>query len=184
MLQKKNATSWRPHSWPWDPGFLTPQSLSCLSWTPPLSFLRRHISYILRAAPHPPPKDIYLIGRPETRDFWLVLRSNNPIKCLVCFHFSRMFLFCFVFCVGFWLHWVFIAVRGPLIAVHGLLIAFASCCRALAPERRLSSYGWWIGLVAPWHVESFWTRDRTHVPCIGRWILSHWTTREVHPGCF
>ena len=25
------------------------------------------------------------------------------------------------------------------------------------------------------------TRDRTRVPCIGRWILDHWTTREV-PG--
>ena len=23
------------------------------------------------------------------------------------------------------------------------------------------------------------TRDRTHVPCIGRQILDHWTTREV-----
>ena len=28
-------------------------------------------------------------------------------------------------------------------------------------------------------MESFWTRDRTHVPCIGRCILNHWTTREV-----
>ena len=23
------------------------------------------------------------------------------------------------------------------------------------------------------------TRDQTYVPCIGRWILNHWTTREV-----
>ena len=27
--------------------------------------------------------------------------------------------------------------------------------------------------------ESSWTRDQIHVPCIGRWILNHWTTREV-----
>ena len=26
---------------------------------------------------------------------------------------------------------------------------------------------------------SFLTRDRTHVPCVGRWILNHWTNREV-----
>ena len=26
---------------------------------------------------------------------------------------------------------------------------------------------------------SFPSRDRTHLPCIGRWFLSHWTTREV-----
>jgi len=28
-------------------------------------------------------------------------------------------------------------------------------------------------------VASSQTRDRTHVPCIGWWILNHWTTREV-----
>ena len=26
---------------------------------------------------------------------------------------------------------------------------------------------------------SFPNREQTHVPCIGRWILSHWTTRKV-----
>ena len=29
-----------------------------------------------------------------------------------------------------------------------------------------------------WDLSSL-TRDETHVPCVGRWILSHWTTREV-----
>ena len=32
---------------------------------------------------------------------------------------------------------------------------------------------------APQHMESSWTRDLTCVPCIGRQILNHWTTREV-----
>ena len=36
-----------------------------------------------------------------------------------------------------------------------------------------------MGLVAPWHVESSWTRDWTCVPWISRWILNYWTTREV-----
>ena len=37
-----------------------------------------------------------------------------------------------------------------------------------------------MGLVAPWHVGSSQTRDRTHVLlCTGWWILNHWTTREV-----
>ena len=48
-----------------------------------------------------------------------------------------------------------------------------------------------LGLAAPQQVESSQTRDRTHVPRTGRWILIHWTTREVpvlyfqmlrHPG--
>ena len=37
------------------------------------------------------------------------------------------------------------------------------------------------GVVAPQHVESSQTRDQTHIPCIGRWILNHWTTRAVFP---
>ena len=40
------------------------------------------------------------------------------------------------------------------------------------------------GLVTPWHVESLQTRDWTHVPCIGRWILNHWVTREFPPKYF
>ena len=38
-----------------------------------------------------------------------------------------------------------------------------------------------MGLVAPRHVGSSWTSDRTRVPCIGRQILNHCATREV-PG--
>ena len=34
-------------------------------------------------------------------------------------------------------------------------------------------------LVAWWHVGSSWTRDQTGVPCIARWTLNHWTTREA-----
>ena len=36
------------------------------------------------------------------------------------------------------------------------------------------------GLVAQWCVRSPQTRHRTCVPHIGRGILNHWTTREVH----
>ena len=35
------------------------------------------------------------------------------------------------------------------------------------------------GLVASWHVGSSWTRDHTYVPCTGRQIINHWTTREA-----
>ena len=33
---------------------------------------------------------------------------------------------------------------------------------------------WYMGLVALWHVGSFWTKDQTHVPRVGRWIPNHW----------
>ena len=71
------------------------------------------------------------------------------------------------------------ATRGySLVAVHELFIAVASlvadhrlqgtCCSVVAAH----------GLVALQHVESSGTRNRTHVPYIGRWILIYWTTRE------
>ena len=38
---------------------------------------------------------------------------------------------------------------------------------------------YWSGLPLPSPL-SYPTRDQTHVPCIGRWILNHWTIRAVY----
>ena len=43
---------------------------------------------------------------------------------------------------------------------------------------------WHKGLVVPLHVGPSRTREGTHVPCIGRQILNHWTTREVQYNVF
>ena len=58
-----------------------------------------------------------------------------------------------------------------------LLVAGAS----LVAEHRQHGlqYLMCTGLVALWHVGSSWTRDRTYVPCIGRWILNPWTTWKI-----
>ena len=53
---------------------------------------------------------------------------------------------------------------------------------AVASLQQLQHVGlelWRTGLAARWHVESYWTRDLTGVPCIGRQILTHCTTEEV-----
>ena len=49
-----------------------------------------------------------------------------------------------------------------------------------ALDHRLGGCGTWA-LAAPQNVASSGTGDRTLVPCIGRQILNHWTTREVLP---
>ena len=41
---------------------------------------------------------------------------------------------------------------------------------------------WLVGLAAPGHVGSSWTRDQTRVSCAGRRILHPWTIREA-PEC-
>ena len=62
--------------------------------------------------------------------------------------------------------------------------ARTSPCSSLSLYRVQAPDAWACVVVAhrlgaPRHVGSSQTRDRTHVPCIVRWILSHWTTREV-----
>ena len=65
-----------------------------------------------------------------------------------------------------------------------------SCCAAgvlgaraqqlwLVGSREQAQQLWCTGLVALRHVGSSQTRARTHVPCIGRWILNHCATREA-----
>ena len=36
----------------------------------------------------------------------------------------------------------------------------------------------------PWHKRSSLTRDRTCVPCIGKWVLNHWSTSELQVESF
>ena len=47
-----------------------------------------------------------------------------------------------------------------------------------------AQYSWCVGLVALWHMESSQTRGQTCVPCIGRQILIHCTTRDVQMNIF
>ena len=61
------------------------------------------------------------------------------------------------------------------------LVALGLCCcmRAFSRCRAHAHYLWPEGLAASKHMGSSWTRDQTHVPCIGRWILNYKTTREA-----
>ena len=111
------------------------------------------------------------------------------------------FLNLFILFIYFWLWWVFITAHGlSLVAASGgyssllcagfllqwLLFLWSTGSR----HADFSSCGAWAqwlwptGLVAPQHVGSSWTRDRTHVPCIGRRILIHWATREAQSPWF
>ena len=59
---------------------------------------------------------------------------------------------------------LFLVVLRFLIAVASLVAEHRLWVRELQQL-------WHTGLVALWHVESSWIRDRTPVSCIGRWIL-------------
>ena len=67
------------------------------------------------------------------------------------------------------LRWILLLWSRGCIVAHGLWSAQASVVVA-------------CGLVNPRHMGSSQTRCRTHIPCVGRRILNHWTTREV-PVC-
>ena len=62
--------------------------------------------------------------------------------------------------------------------MYGLLIAWLLLLLSTG-SRAWARFLWCSGLVGLQHVESSRSRDRTHVPCVGRQILNHCTTREV-----
>ena len=92
----------------------------------------------------------------------------------------------------FSLCWVFVAAHRLSLVVtvggHSRVAERASLCGGLllqssgpgyAGSRAQAQQLWCTSLAAPQHADSSRTRDRTCVPCIGRWILYHWTTKEV-----
>ena len=75
-------------------------------------------------------------------------------------------------CIGFSLKWLrLLPSMGS--RVHGLQQLQFPGTRAQA------QWLWHTDLGTPWHVRSSQTRDGSRVPCIGRWILYPWATREV-----
>ena len=87
----------------------------------------------------------------------------------------KIFLFIYLF--------LFLAMMG----LHCCAQGFCSCNRLrlhfiamwrllIGAEYRLYA---WASIVVPKHVVSSSTRDWTHVPCLGRWILFCWTTKGV-----
>ena len=106
------------------------------------------------------------------------------------------FFFFFFIIIYFWLHWVF-AARGGLSLVAasgghsslrctGFSLPWPPLLQSTGSKRvGLTSCGTWAqqlwltGSAAPQHVGSSRTRARTRVPCIGRRIPNHCTTREA-----
>ena len=92
--------------------------------------------------------------------------------------FLFFFLLCWVFIASHRLSlvaaiWDYCSLRQMDFSLPRLLLLQSTGSRAQAQQL------WCTGLAAPRPVGSSWTRDRTHVPCIGRRILIHWTTRQV-----
>ena len=93
----------------------------------------------------------------------------------------------------FWQYWVSVAMcRASVVVVLGDNLhcgaqAFHcggfSCCTAQALGM-LASVVVVRGLSCPEACGILQTRDQTRIPCIGRQILNHWTTREVQRYVF
>ena len=92
---------------------------------------------------------------------------------------ARLHFFFFNYLFIFWLRWVFVAARGLSLVMasggHSSLWCVGFSSRWLL----LSTGSRHVGLVAPRHVGSSWTRAQTRVPCLGRRILNHCATREA-----
>ena len=73
----------------------------------------------------------------------------------------------------------------PLLVATLALLALSSGCGAQALSVWASGRStqaqslWPTGFIAPQHMESYWTRDRTPVLCTGRRVLILYAIREV-----
>ena len=107
---------------------------------------------------------------------------RNNMLCLMPQHFFKIpvpRLFLKIIFICYWLHWVFISMH-----MLSLVMAQEDYCSLLfmglslwqllflqgmgsrAPQVRC------MDLLALWYVESSWTKDQTHVPCIGSGFLT------------
>ena len=110
-----------------------------------------------------------------------MLLFNLPFSSLLPFFKKIIYLFLVTVglhcCLGF--SRVVESWGYSLVSVCGLLVAVACLVVEHRPEEHRLQELWHMGLVALQRVGSSQTRDRTCVPCIGRQILIHCTTREV-----
>ena len=89
---------------------------------------------------------------------------------------KKIYIYIYIYIYIFGYVWSYLPHVGSFVAEHRLL----SSCGAWAPEC-LGPVFAACGLSCPhgmWDIGSQ-TRDGTHVPCIGKQILNHRTTREV-----
>ena len=100
-------------------------------------------------------------------------RARTCVPCIGRWILIYLFIY-------FWLCWVFVAARGlSLVAASGGYSSLRCVRFSLRWLHLLRNTGsraqaqklWHTDLVAPRHVGSSRTRDRTRVPCIGKWIL-------------
>ena len=106
--------------------------------------------------------------------------SSSSFFFFVCFSHQKTIYFYFLKMYFF--------KKGIFVTAHRLSAVVASrgllCSCSVWASDRTGSRAWALSLqhrgpLAPCHVESSLTRDRTCVPCIDRQILKHQTTREV-----
>ena len=105
---------------------------------------------------------------------------------LLSFFFKNIYLFYFyLFYFYIWLRQVLVEALGIFHCTAGFsLVVACGFFFSLVEARGLSSCGMRAYLPrGMWNLSSP-TRDRTHVPCIGRRILYHWTTRQVPISSF
>ena len=122
-----------------------------------------------------------------------ILLKNLYSQRRFAFYFIFIYLFKYLF---LYLCWVLVVACGIFIVACRV---FSLHCTGFSPAVvcRLSSCGLQAlehagsvvaahGLSCPacgmWDLSSL-TRDRTCVPCLGRQILNHWTSREVPKVC-
>ena len=117
--------------------------------------------------------------------------NSSTVSSPVVYQHRQIYLMLLVFSWSGWeaakgLPWDFTSVPAfSSCGKQGLLSPpWLSLLQSTSSRANRLQQPWCTGLAALWDVGSSRTRDRTCVPCTGRRILNHWTTREDCMLCF
>ena len=137
-------------------------------WAPvsPLKLLPNFWAVPHPECPHSPPDALCRVPSTLVFFFFLIIFIWGCTgSSLLCSGFSLVVVSRGLLCSGF-----FRGAQAPgMWGLQQLRLPSSRCAGSVGAQE----------FSVPRHVESSQTRDQTPVPCIGRQILSHWTTREV-----
>ena len=104
-------------------------------------------------------------------EFWISIYTYFLMSCICLFFLPALGLHCWA--------WAFFSrCQWGLLSSCSMWVSHR-VASSVAEYEFLDSTPFRCRVLAPGHVESSRTRNRTCIPLIGRRILNHWTTRQI-----
>ena len=106
-----------------------------------------------------------------------VVLQQRPSRWSVALPFLFLFFNIYLF---IWLHWVLVRACSIFMALYGIFSLWPTDSLVVGPRLIVTAHGLSCSMACGILVSP--TGEQTHIPCIAKWNLNHWVTREVPPA--